>query len=247
MSGAGSILGRIWLIIVNFLLLAIGGLSVFAGWAYLKYYNDSDANIAFVELNMKVVAWCFFGFGAYVLIAALSGCIGGCTRSNGALRFYMGLLGLGMLVVAGAGGYGIYTLTIGQRSWNSISAATFTAADDLSKDGAQIMFACCGFTSYNQAYTGPHLISAFKDIPNACADASSFEASRPCSPAGDQYYSTVRRYLIIGLCVSLAVIILSIVAAEASRRKWRVMGYGAPAYQPMPAGYAQPQPYMAKV
>ncbi|KAJ3034870.1 hypothetical protein HDV00_004558 [Rhizophlyctis rosea] len=239
-----SILGRIWLILVNFVLLCLGGGLVTAGALWWKSFaglnsNSDSSDFLWMHYDWRLLAGILLGVGAYLAVTSIVGCVGGCTRSGGALKLYIFALVLAVLATIGGGAYGIYKIHNEVGEWNSISSAQWAAASVQDKDLLQVAFDCCGWTSYQDAYTGPHVIfdNSTTTITNICADRSSSEAQGPyCQEKGANAFMASRKWAIISVAIVSIFLILSIIAAAVSlkrRQHAAPQGYVAPVQQPL--------------
>ncbi|KAJ3053842.1 hypothetical protein HK097_003252 [Rhizophlyctis rosea] len=233
-----QILGRIWLILVNFVILAIGAACITFGALWWKAFDleDSTSEFLWVHYDWRLLAGLLMGVGGYLSITALTGCVGGCTRSRGALNCYIATLVIALLLVIGGGAYGTYKVHREVNNWNDVTAAQWSATSSHDKDLIQFMFNCCGWRSYEDAYTGPHLIFGnATEIPNACADRTSVQAQAPyCQEKGYDSVVSTRKWSSISVAVTAVVLIVSIFASVVSRRRENPAAKGfAPVQEPL--------------
>ncbi|KAJ3278491.1 hypothetical protein HK104_002293 [Borealophlyctis nickersoniae] len=234
--GLRSALGRVWLILINLLIVLAGALTIIVGVLYYKNYKDGDDQITVINLELKIVAY------------------GGCSRSKGFLSFYIVALIIGFLLVCAGGAYAIVKVNKAGNSWNDVNSNDWARATNQEKDVIQVLFSCCGFSSTADAYTGPHLYNGTDvNVENVCANTQTAAQQPNCQDAASNFFRNLTKF--IGGCMAASgiVILISIVAAVWARRNPKNVGYypagpvpavavatGQPQYVQQP--YAQ-QPY----
>ena len=139
-----SIISRLWLVIVNTVLLLIAVLTIWAGVTFLQVsreytvpnLSDSATHIL-NQINVKDLSIASFVFGGFYALTALSGCLGGCCRIVSFLTFYMVAIVIDMFLLVGVGGYVLYQIIKRRDAWNAITQDDWTSYDDYTKDFIQ--------------------------------------------------------------------------------------------------------------
>ncbi|KAJ3112664.1 hypothetical protein HDU96_004324 [Phlyctochytrium bullatum] len=237
---------RIWLIIINILVLACGAFTIFSGVILVKNGGRSDMqrnNATYkdvkdfgkgksttfeksqFEIFVKDIGIVFIVYGAFLLITAIAGITGACTRNNGFLTCFIAGCTFVFLLTLGVAIMSLVNLSNRLKNWSRLDALAWRAASNEDKDLAQWVFDCCGFSKGdNLAYRGPPLYEG--QPPNKCANLAGTNGTTKasdiigCHEAGQTFWSA--QILFVSIAGGIILIILStlICSAANSRRSY---------------------------
>ncbi|KAJ1532622.1 hypothetical protein HK405_000950, partial [Cladochytrium tenue] len=148
---------RIWLILTNIPLLALGVIVLWAGAASYKVLQDNNydgSTSEGISMLSKNVVLAVAIAGGFVMMTALAGCTGAIGRINPLLSFYVGALVIDLLLLLGFGIYFAINTNSNISAWSALSSSGWNSLSDLFKDYVQFTFSCCGFTQGFLVYSG---------------------------------------------------------------------------------------------
>ncbi|KAL2913164.1 hypothetical protein HK105_207283 [Polyrhizophydium stewartii] len=241
-----NVIGRIWLVLINLGLLVVSGFAITSGVMLLRSAKSGDSvsgtlGTLTASANTKDIAACVLVFGCFFALTAIAGCIGGICAVSSFLSFYIGAVGLDLLMLLGLGGYALWKTFRARNEWMSVSVDQWKLANDQDKDFLQQAFQCCGYIKGDgTAYTGPTKYNATSTVNFCATDAATTTGCH------DQGYSVYSGFAVLFLIVMVAGVIvcgISLAAANTARRKRELLqrGFQAAGRREVgPSGVKQP-------
>ncbi|KAJ3214596.1 hypothetical protein HDU67_001461 [Dinochytrium kinnereticum] len=248
MRESKKIFSRTFLVIVNLLAFLASGAIIFLGSLILRSaksaseksasnLNDNTIDVSGVQSAvfnlLRAIAITLIVYGAFILLTAVCGFFGACTRNNGLLGCYISTLVFDVILTIAVAIYSIVVLVNRMKEWDNYSVTDWTGFNDAQRDYYQLSFGCCGFDESNSnAYTGE---SFFLEANNCTTAAITAKTYPGCKQAGHDYYYRFALYDGIGSAVILVILLCCISAAHHARKTY----YNDSARQPMVTVIAQ--------
>ncbi|KAI9324378.1 hypothetical protein DFJ73DRAFT_872913 [Zopfochytrium polystomum] len=228
-TGSKNWTSRIWLFLFNTILIFVSICVLVSGAIALKFVKVDDAadagttpsglNAVSVAVGIRGIAITAIVMGCFFFATSIAGCIGGITRNNGMLSFFIGALILNVLFLTVYGSYSIFIYNKRMNAWKAVDASMWKTASDADKDLAQWAFGCCGFADYSDnPYTGAPLSDG--ESVNLCATKDVGSVLPGCKAAGASYWFGLLRNWAIIFPVGDLLLLITIGAAYHARRTY---------------------------
>ncbi|KAI9362997.1 Tetraspanin family-domain-containing protein [Zopfochytrium polystomum] len=172
---------RIWLFVVNLLVILIAAVTLFIGAAMHRFARaelrdkktlptSTSATTTF-DLSVTNVAFSILSYGFCMALTGIFGAAALILRNRSLLTFYLVGLSVVFLLTAGGGGYALYHLEQRIKGWSAVDHNTWVKSSNADRALAQWVFGCCGYARFDDApYLGPAIYAAESgESVNKCA------------------------------------------------------------------------------
>ncbi|KAJ1344029.1 hypothetical protein BSLG_001169 [Batrachochytrium salamandrivorans] len=231
----GGCIGRLWLIMTNFVLLFLTGLAMYTGYilllnsrSYVGIVIPSNATMSETAVN-AVKSVDIKDVGIIYGLATLFGLIGGCTGAIWFLTGYISLVGFALIVSVALGIFAVIKMNRNKATWGGLTPNDWSTFPPITKDFVQQTFGCCGWISNDQqAYTGAptpfytdrhnNTTSSAASTDNRCA-ARDISSIMGCHNASVEINSGMATLVTAILIIAIIFGLISMFAAHSARRR----------------------------